>query len=65
MKLRHLLALVSALALASCVTVTAPDGTVTKSPDAPTVSIGGQIANALIAAFAPKPEPAAEVTPTK
>lgn len=64
MKIRHLLALVSALVLASCATVTAPDGTVTQAPDAPTVSVVGQLTNALIAALFPPPA-APVVTPAK
>lgn len=38
MKLRHLLTWVlSSVLLASCATSTAPDGTITKTPDVPTI----------------------------
>jgi PBP1b-binding outer membrane lipoprotein LpoB len=66
MKLRHLilLALIAALALSSCATTTAPDGSVTKAPDAPTISAVGQITSALIEALFPPPA-APVVTPAK
>jgi PBP1b-binding outer membrane lipoprotein LpoB len=66
MKLRHviLLALVAALALTSCATTTAPDGTVTKAPDAPTVTAIGYLTAALLDTLFPAPS-ATVVTPAK
>lgn len=53
MKIRHLPILAAVLLAASCTTTTAPDGTVTKAPDAPTVSAVGGIIEALAGLFAP------------
>lgn len=43
MKFQPLLALVSALVMASCVTTTAPDGTKTTAPDGPSVATAGTV----------------------
>ena len=44
----QILAIAAGLALAGCVTTTAPDGTVTEKPDAATVAIvGGLVGQAL------------------
>lgn len=64
MKIPRLALLVSALILASCTTTTAPDGTVTKAPDAPTVSTIGYLTAALLDALVPAPK-APVVTPAK
>lgn len=66
MKLRHviLITLIAALALTGCATTTAPDGTVTKAPDAPTVSMIGYLTAALVEALFPPPA-APVVTPEK
>lgn len=53
------------LALASCTTVTGPDGTVTKSPDAVSVVTGADLAKALIATFAKPKAAAPAVVPEK
>ena len=64
MKIRTISALVCAIAVASCATTTAPDGTVTKAPDAPTVSVIGALIPALVDAMFP-PHATPVVTPAK
>lgn len=53
MKIRHIPILTAAMLAASCSTTTAPDGTVTKAPDAPTVSAVGGIIEGLAGLFVP------------
>ena len=64
MKIRIIPAILAASLLASCATTTAPDGTVTKAPDATTVSTIGYLTAALVEALFPPPA-APVVAPAK
>lgn len=58
------LALLAILALSSCTTITAPDGTVTKSPDNAAISQGLTGFFTLLPYFFPADQPA-KVVPSK
>ena len=67
MKLRHLilLTLIAALALTGCATTTAPDGTVTKAPDAPTIGVIGSLITWAYDTWGTAPAALPPITPAK